>query len=148
MDRIQTSGLGNEFERLAVGKEATVEALTKEAANGFPALFAVIESPVIDIHADEFVSQIASHVAGILESVLDGFGAVVETELDAGGKDVGDGFANVRWEALMDDVAAKWEGQAIVFGGPPGPEIGADLEAFVLISELAFVDDQPDIGAA
>ena len=43
---------------------------------------------MVDVHADEFISEFTAHVAGVLESVLNRFFAMIETVLDAGGKDL------------------------------------------------------------
>ena len=48
----------DKFQFLAVRQETAVEGLPQEAADGFPAPLAIIERPVVDIHADEFVGQI------------------------------------------------------------------------------------------
>ena len=76
-----------------MGDEAAGVGEVEEAADAFAAAFAVVEGPVVDIHADEFVGEVEAHVAGELKGVLDGFGAVVEAELDAGGQEVGNFFA-------------------------------------------------------
>src|SRR5688572_10732880 len=115
---------------------------TKEATDRFAALLAVVERPVVYIHPNELVRQLAAHVARVLERVLDCFRTVVETELDAGSEDVRDGFANARLETLVDDVPAKRKRETFVLAPPPNAEIFADLQAFILIGELAFVNDQ------
>ena len=62
-----------------------LEGTSEKAADGFPAPLTIIKRPVVHIHSDEFVGQIKSHVASVLERVLHGFRAMIETELDARG---------------------------------------------------------------
>ena len=102
--------LAHEFEGLFVGDEGAGVGEVEEAADAFAAAFAVVEGPVVDVHADELVGEVEAHVAGELEGVLDGFGPVVEAVLDAGGEEIGDFFAVCRGEAFVDDVAAEGQG--------------------------------------
>ena len=48
----------------------------------------------------------------------------------------------------MNDVAAQRQRQAVIFLSPPPAQVFADDQSFVLIRQLAFVDDEPDIGLA
>src|SRR6185295_16454825 len=48
----------------------------------------------------------------------------------------------------MNYVAAKRKRQAVVLAPPPNAKVFADLQAFVTIGKLAFVDDEPDVGLA
>ena len=57
--------------------------LAEKPFNGGPAFLAVIQRPMIDIHADELIGQLPAHVPGILQGVGHGLGAVVQSELDA-----------------------------------------------------------------
>jgi hypothetical protein len=50
-------------------------------------------------------------------------------------------------KAFVDDVAAEGERQTILGLPPPDTEISGEDEALVLIGELAFVNDEADIGA-
>src|SRR5690348_10847903 len=61
---------------------------TEEAADGFAAFLAVIERPVVHIHPHELIRELAAHVARVLKRVLHGFGAVLETETDAGSENI------------------------------------------------------------
>lgn len=138
--------LDDEFEFLTVGDQISLEGLAEEAADAFATGVAVVERPVVDVHTDEAVGEIAAHVACVLEGVLDGFGAVIEAVLDASGEDAGDLASGIRGEAFMNDIAAEGEGQALILFSPPDAEIGAAMEAFLVEGELAFVDDQSDVG--
>lgn len=103
---------------------------------------------MVDIHADELVGEIDAHVAGVLEGVLHGFGAVVQAVADAGFEDAGDVAASLFREAFVDDIAAEGQGKAVVLLAPPDAEVFAKLKPFVAVGELAFVDDEADIGFA
>ena len=46
----------------------------------------------------------------------------------------------------MNDIAPQRQRQTLVFAPPPHPQVLAHLQAFLLIGELALVDDEPDIG--
>ena len=73
---------------------------------------------------------------------------MIEAELNARGEDVRDGLAHGWLEAFVNDVAAEGQGKAVVLPTPPDAEVFADLQTFILIRELAFVDDEADVGLA
>ncbi len=141
-------GLLAKFKLLTMGDEPTVMGLAEKTANGFPAPLAIVKGPVVDVHSDEFVGEIAAHVAGILKGVLHGLRAMVQAILDAGRKDSGDDLANHRVKAFMDDIAAQRQRQTTVLAAPPDAQIFTDLKPFLLVSELAFMDDEADVSFA
>jgi hypothetical protein len=128
--------------------EAALVGQGEETADAFAAAIAVVEGPVVNVHADELVGEITAHVAGVLEGVLDGFGAVVEAVLDAAGEDVGNLFSFGGFEAFVDDVAAEGQGKAILGLVPPDSEILAEFEALITVSELSLVNNEADVGLA
>ena len=65
--------LNDKFQFLPVRNQAALERLAQKTADGFPAPLAVVQRPVVDIHADKFVGEVAAHVAGVLQRVLHGF---------------------------------------------------------------------------
>lgn len=140
--------LGYEFKILLVRDEAALVGEIEETPNALAAAFPVIEGPVVDVHADEFVGEVAAHVAGVLEGVLHGFGPMIEAVLDAAGQEVGDFFAVGGGKAFMDDIASKRQGQPILGAVPPDAEVFAKFQPLVPIGELAFVYDEADVGAA
>jgi hypothetical protein len=83
-------GLLYKFQFRPAGDKSLLVGLAEKTFNGGPAFLAIIQRPMIDIHADELIGQIPSHVPGILQGVGDGFRPVIETELDAVGQDAGD----------------------------------------------------------
>ena len=67
--KLQVSGFSasdDKLQFLPMRNEAAFIRLTEEAADGFPALLAVIKRPMVHIHPDELVGEIAPHVAGVL----------------------------------------------------------------------------------
>ena len=48
----------------------------------------------------------------------------------------------------MNDIAAQRQRQAVIFLSPPDPEVFADHQSFLLIRQLALVDDEPDVRRA
>ena len=138
----------DEFQFLTVREQTSFKARAEKTADGFASFVAVIERPMVDIHADEFIGEVAAHVAGILQCVLHGFGTMIEAELDAGRKRVGNFLARRKVEFFIDDIAAERQRQAVIFLSPPNAQIFADDESFVFVGELAFVNDEADIGRA
>ena len=78
--------LRDKFQFRPAWNESPLMCLAEEACNGGPAFLAIIQRPMIDIHADKFIRQLQSHVPGIPQGVGDGFRPVIETELDAVGQ--------------------------------------------------------------
>ncbi len=113
------------------GSNPRSKALAEKTADGFPAPLAVIERPVVDIHADEFVGEVAAHVAGVLQRVLHGFGAMIQAELDARGERVGNLLARCRIKSFVNHVAAERQRQTVVFSSPPDAEIFAQNQSFI-----------------
>src|SRR5215213_7849750 len=73
---------------------------------------------------------------------------MIEAELDAPREKVGDFFAIGRSEAFVDDIAAEREWQAILRLPPPDAKVFAEVQALVAVSELAFVNDEADVGTS
>jgi hypothetical protein len=78
--------LQDKFERLPMRDQAGFETAIEKTANAFPAFLAVVQGPVVDIHANKFVGQIPAHVSGKLKRVLYRRRPMVEAEFDAGGQ--------------------------------------------------------------
>jgi hypothetical protein len=66
--------------------ESLCISLAEKSFDGGPAFLAIIQRPMIDIHADELIGQFPSHVPGVLQSVRHRVRPVVEAELDAAGQ--------------------------------------------------------------
>src|SRR5262249_958502 len=105
----------------------------EESAYRLSPFFAIIQGPMVDVHADEFVGEILTHIAGVLECVFHRRGAVVETVLNAGRKNFRNGAASIRRKSLMNHVSAQRQWQTVVLTGPPNAQIFADLQSFILV---------------
>ena len=103
---------------------------------------------MVHVHAHEFIGEVAAHVAGVLQGVLHGLGAMVQAELDAGGEGVGDFPAHVWGEALVNHIAAQGERQAVVLFAPPHAKVFAHDQALVAVGQLPFVNDEAHVGVA
>src|ERR1017187_9103193 len=136
----------HKFQFLPVRNQAALEGLAEKTANRFPALVAIIERPVVHIHPDEFVGQLAPHVARVLQGVLHRLGPMVEAELNARGENVGNFTARRQIEFLVNDIPAERQRQTIVFPAPPNAQVFANDQTFILIRQLAFMNDKPDLG--
>jgi len=55
--------LANKLEVLLVINQTCLEGSAQEASDRFAPTLAVIQSPMVDVHTDEFVSQVFSHIA-------------------------------------------------------------------------------------
>jgi hypothetical protein len=82
--------LRDKFQFRPAWNESPFLCLAEEACNGGPAFLAIIQRPMIDIHADELIRQIQSHVSGVKQGMGHGLSPVIETELNAVGQDPGD----------------------------------------------------------
>src|SRR5687767_10450621 len=120
-------------------------AASEELTNGTAAEITVIERVVVDVHADELVRERFVHSPGERHGVSDAGGAVFESvanafpedDVDCGTISGGDVFAN--------DISDERERET-GFGFPPCTEVENKLEAVTRVGELAFVDDQADVG--
>jgi hypothetical protein len=82
-------GVADKFQFRPAWEQSSFVSLAEKAFNGSPAFLAIIQRPMIDIHADELIGQIQAHVPGVLQGVGHGFRPVIETELDAAGQNPG-----------------------------------------------------------
>ena len=126
--------LGHELQLLFVRNKSALKPAVKKTPNRFPPFVAVIESPMVDVHADKFIGKVPAHIARELQSVLNRLRTMIEAELNAGGEDIGNRFAGRRVEAFVNDVAAERKRQTVVFRGPPCTQVLANLQSLVAIS--------------
>jgi hypothetical protein len=82
-------GLRDKLQFLPAGEQSPLISLAEKTCNGGPAFLAVVQRPMIDIHADELIGQIPAHVPGVVQGVSHSFGAMVKTKLDAAGQNPG-----------------------------------------------------------
>src|SRR4051794_14846425 len=140
--------LFDKFQLLPMRNQTALVGLTQETANGFPAPLAVIEGPMVDVHADELVDQVPAHVPRIFESVLDRLRPMVKAVLNAGAENLRDDLANIRFETFVNHVASKGERQSVVLSSKPHAQVFANLKPFLLIGELPLVDDQANVSVS
>src|SRR5579883_639477 len=119
LKRPPNSNLAYELEFLAMRDQARFKPAVQKAADGFTAAFAVIERPIVDVHPHELVCQGCPHVPGILESVLNRFGAMLEAETNTGRQNIGHFPSGNRVKALVNDIATERQRQAFIGLSPP-----------------------------
>src|SRR2546422_5478732 len=100
----------------------------KKATNRFPACLPIIQRPMIYIHAYEFIGQLATHIAGKLQRVLNRVSTMFEAETDAGSQNIGNGVSSGWVETFVNDVSAEWQGEALIFARPPRAQIFAHFQ--------------------
>ena len=81
--------LADEVDFGLVGNDAAVVAHFQELADGFAAVFAVVQCALVDVHADEAVGQSRVEIASELHGVVEGGFAVIEGVLDRVAEGVG-----------------------------------------------------------
>ena len=102
-----SSAGSHEFKRRDRGNESGGGAAGQERCDRLAAAGAVVEGPVVDVHADEFIGEVAVEIAAELEGVFDGRLAMIEAVLDGGSEDVGDILADGFAEVFADAVSAE-----------------------------------------
>jgi hypothetical protein len=80
----------DKFQFLPLWDQSTLISLAQEAFNGGPAFLAVIQGPMIHVHADELIRQFLAHVPGEGQGMGHRLRPMVETELNAVGQYPGD----------------------------------------------------------
>ena len=86
-----------------LGYNTHLVAPAQETPDRLAAGFAVVERPIVHVHADELVRQVDAHVAGVLQRVLHRLGAVLEAVPDAALEHVGYHLALLRRDAGVYD---------------------------------------------
>src|SRR5712672_3556361 len=139
-NKLKAQSSNDELQFRPLRNQAALEGLTEKAPDRFTALVAVIEGPVIHVHPDEFVRQVAAHIACELQRMLHRFSAVIEAVTDAGDEDVRNGFANSGLNTLVNRVAAQGQGKAVIFSSPPGAQVFAYEQPLIPKGELPFMN--------
>ena len=75
-----------EFQILPGREQSPLISPAQKTVNGGPALFTIIQRPMIDIHADKLIRQFQAHVPRVLQGMSDRFRPMVQTEFDAPGQ--------------------------------------------------------------
>ena len=84
----------------------------QQTAHRLAAARTIVESPVVDVHADELVGLRAIQITAVLQGVLQSFAAMREAIADAFFEQAVDFADCFGTKVAADDVAAEWEGQA------------------------------------
>jgi hypothetical protein len=136
--------LANEVDICLERNDAALIAHVEQLLDGNPAVVAVVDGALVDVHADEAIGERGVQVAGELHGVLERCFAVVERVLDAVAQGVGGDELDLRTERAADGVAAKREGKAGLLV-PPYAEVDDLLEAVLGVGELALVDEEASV---
>ena len=148
LDGVQSQLLARELDRHALRDQALVERVGHQPLEALAAALAVRQRQVVDVHADEGVGARAVEAAAELQRVLDRLLAVRQRVRDAVVQQLRDLGDHLRPEVAPDDVAAERQRQPAGALGPPLAEIDDLPQPFVLIRQLALVDQQAGLGAA
>jgi hypothetical protein len=128
------------------GDEVGSDAFFEESGDGGAAAVAIVERPLVDVHADEAVGEVGLHAAGPLEGEADGLFAVVEGVVNGVEQDARES-GEVVGKVASDGVAAEGQGE-VAGGGPPDAEVFDEAQALLLVGELTLVDEEPGVGLA
>src|SRR4051812_32624171 len=130
-----------------MGNHTALDPFVEEEADRFPAALAVVERPVVDVHSDKGVGLAAIETAGKAHRMIERALSVIKSVSNALTKVPGHLFLNIAGHVLSDDVAAQRQWKAGLFH-PPSAHIGYEVETFILIGKLTFVDQQAGIDVA
>ncbi len=132
----------DEVELAEVGDDVFVAGFVEKLSDSITAGGAVVECPLVDVHADELVGKVGFHIAGIVQGELDGGFTMFECVVDRIEKDATDGrrFAGFN-EVAANGVATEWERKFSRLS-PPFAQVDNAFELVVLIGDLAFVNDK------
>src|SRR5688572_9140729 len=140
-----TSSVVNELHRDGTGDDSAFHTLVQKEADGGASALAVIERPIVDVHADEGVGLSAIETAREAHRVVERVLPVVEAVGDARAQVAGHFFLQLPRHVLPDDVAAEWERKTRLVE-PPGAHVGDEVKPFVHVGELALVAQSSRIG--
>ena len=113
----------------------------EEGANGFASPRAIVDGPVVDVHAHEPVGQGGVETAGVAQRVVEGLLAIGPGQADAFLQEPCDQGYHLRPQVLADHVAAQREGETGLLK-PPGAQVNHFMKPAVLVKELSFVDQE------
>src|SRR5688500_2800277 len=134
-----TSSDVNALPRDGTGDDSAFHTLVQKESDGSASALAVIERPIVDVHADEGVGLSAIETTREAHRVVERVLPVVEAVGDARAQVAGHFFLQLPRHVLAADVAAVREGETRLVE-PPGAHGGDEMKPFVLVGELALVD--------
>src|SRR5262245_37917308 len=140
----QTRRSRDELDGDGGGDDSGAMALVEQATHCLAAPRAVVERPVVDVHADETVRQLARHVASVAQGIGQSVLAMRQRVADTLLQQSADLPHGVVPQVTADDVAAQrqWQAGALL---PPDAEVGHQAQPLVLEGELSLVNDQARI---
>ena len=130
-----------------VRNEARLHAPFEEEPDRLASAIAVVEGPVVHVHAHKGVGLAAVESARVLHGVVEGRTAMLEREGDARAKVPRDFRDERRPKVLAHDVAAERERQPR-FAEPPLAHVGHEVKPAVAEGELPLVDQEPQVDRA
>ena len=125
---------------------ARLLAAAKQLGDGLAALLAVVLGQLVHVHAHEPVRELRRQAPPELEGVLERLVAVLEPCPDRVAQNVGELAERLRAEIAAGDVDPERKRKPGL-EEPPLAEVDDALEPLPLVRELAFVDEEPGLGA-
>src|SRR3954470_22803217 len=141
------SSVVNELHRNRPSYHARFHSFVEKEANCSATFITVVERPVIHVHADERISLAAIESPRKSHRVIEGILAMIETVRDAFAQMSGNFFLKIGSHVLADDMSTERKRKAGLLQ-PPGSHVRDKVKALVLISQLAFVDEQTGVNAS
>src|SRR6202049_1423385 len=142
-----TSSVVNELHRHRTRYYAGSDAFVEEEPDCRPAAITVIERPVIHVHPDERIGLTPVESTRKAHCMVQCVLAMIEAIRDALTKMPRDFPLHVARHRFTNDVATERERQP-GFLEPPSAHVGDEMQSFVLVCELALVNQQPRINLA
>src|SRR5712671_7846716 len=139
-----TSSVVNELHRHRPRDHTRADALVEEEPYRGASALAVIECPVVHVHSDERVGFAAIEPTCVSHRVIEGALPVIEPVCNALAQVARDLLLDLARHVLANDVATKRK-RKTGFLEPPRTHVGDEVQPFILVSELAFVDQQPRV---
>src|SRR5687767_13147303 len=122
--------------------QTTLMGGSEKTANAFAAPLAIVQRPMVHVHADEAVGQVHAHAPRELQRMRHRFGPVVEAKLDAHGQQIRNALSVRGGESFMNDVSAQRKRQSALRFLPPRAKIMTQHQAFISKRKLAFVNNK------
>src|ERR1051325_8476882 len=117
MDAAQNS-LIHELDGDRFCDQSALDTAFEEEANGASATVAVVQCPVVHVHADEGIGHGTLEPARVLHRMVQRAGPVLQAIRDAITKVSRDLPRQVLAEVFADDVAAEWQREAGLYEPP------------------------------
>jgi len=129
------------------GNDASLESHIQQLADGFAAIFSVVQRALVDVHAHKLIGQRGVQVASELHGVGERLLAVVQGMLDAAAQRARGDPHGLFSQGTPNGIAAQGERKLRLLA-PPLTKIERLDQAIIAIGELTFVDDESGIELA